>query len=628
MFLLPGIVFAWYITNTPIPEEYKIEMTNYLYARQHPEEGGWGLHIEGESTAFGTSMNYTAMRILGQSADDPRMIKARACLHKLGGAVCAPHWAMFWFSVMGITKWDIVNPIPPEFWLLPDWLPFAPWRWWIHVRMVYLPSSFIYSKRWTMPETQLIQELRQEIFTEPYEKINFAAHRNSICPRDNYHPKSLFLNMANWALANVWNPYIRPNWIKERAEDWTYKLVEMEGQNTDFADLAPVSAPMNMLVCYIRDGPEAYGVTRRMHHFEDYLWVKAEGMLVNGTNGVQVWDTAFVIQAVVDAGLAEHPRWIPMLTKALDFLDKQQIRENVVDQEICYRQQCKGGWAFSNKLQGYVVSDCVSEALKSVLLLQSLPSYPKVLEDQRIYDSINTMLTFQNSTGGIGSYEQRRGSTLLEYLNAAEVFGRIMVEYDYPECTTAVVTALSLFSKHYPHYRTAEIKAYKAKALKFIRNNQDKDGSWYGSWGICFTYATMFALESLHSVGETYTNSPHARKGVEFLLSKQREDGGWSESFKSSETMVYTEHESGSLVVQTAWALLGLMYAEYPDPDPIERGIRLLMSRQQRNGEWLAESIEGVFNKSTMITYQNYKFTFPIMAMGRWARLKEGWGKF
>jgi len=116
MFLIPGLVITWYVTETPIPEAYKIELKNYLYARQHPEDGGWGLHIEGESTVFGTAMNYTAMRLLGADAEDPRLIKARETLWKLGGAVNGPHWAKFWLSVLGVLKWEIVNPVPPELW--------------------------------------------------------------------------------------------------------------------------------------------------------------------------------------------------------------------------------------------------------------------------------------------------------------------------------------------------------------------------------------------------------------------------------------------------------------------------------------------------------------------------------
>jgi lanosterol synthase len=136
-----------------------------------------------------------------------------------------------------------------------------------------------------------------------------------------------------------------------------------------------------------------------------------------------------------------------MLTKALEFLDDQQIREDVPNQAMCYRQQRRGAWAFSNKDQGYAVSDCISEALKAVLLLQRTPGYPRLLEDQRIYDAIDTLLTYQNSSGGCASYEPTRGSERLEMLNAAEVFGQIMIEYDYPECTT-IELLKSKCSKH------------------------------------------------------------------------------------------------------------------------------------------------------------------------------------
>lgn len=532
MFLLPGVVFSWYASKTPIPWYYATEIKNYLFARAHPEDGGWGLHIEGESSVFGTVMNYTTLRLIGVDAEHPKMAKARATLHKLGGATHSPHWAKFWLSVLGVMKWDIVNPVPPELWLLPDWVPIAPWRWWIHIRMVFLAMGYIWSKKWQSEETETIRALRKELFVEPWEEINWASHRNTIAKEDNYHPKSWLLNTVNTLLVNIWNPYLRPNALAKRAEDWSMELIDMEDENTDYADLAPVSGAMNLICCYIRDGPDSYSVKRHRERTEEFLWVNAEGLLCNGTNGVQCWDTAFAIQTVMDAGLTEDPRWRRMLMSALEFLDNQQIRENVKDQDKCYRQQRKGGWAFSNKDQGYAVSDCVSEALKSVIILQKTPGFPTLIDDRRIFDAIDTLLTYQNPSGGCSSYEPPRAGTWMEQLNAAEVFGRIMVEYEYPECTTAVVTALSLFSKHWPDYRSSEIKQFISRAVKWIKTAQRSDGGWYGSWGICFTYATMFALESLSGIGETYGTSQHAKKGCRFLLSKQRPDGGWSECYK------------------------------------------------------------------------------------------------
>ncbi len=532
MFLLPGIVVTWYVTKTPIPWAYAVDIRNYLFARAHPDDGGWGLHIEGESTVFGTALNYMILRLVGVDADHPKMTKARGTLHKLGGVTHAPHWAKFWLAILGVCKWDIVNPVPPELWLLPDWVPIAPWRWWIHMRMVFLGMSYIWSKKWQCEETELIRELRQELFVEPWESINWAAHRNTIAPTDNYNPKSWILNAANWALVHVWNPYLRTDGLKKRAEAWVSELITMEDENTDYANLAPVNAPINTICCYIRDGPDSYSVRRHLERLEEFVWINDEGLLVNGTNGVQCWDTAFAIQTVMDAGLEGDDRWRPMLTKALEFLDSQQIRDDCPHRERSYRHRSKGAWSFSNKDQGYAVSDCVSEALKSIILLQKSPGYPQLIDDRRIFDAIDTLLSYQNGSGGCSSYEPARAGEWMELLNAAEVFGRIMVEYDYPECTTAVVTALSLFHKHWPDYRSKDIEAFVSRAVGYIKKAQFPDGSWYGSWGICFTYAAMFALESLASIGETYGNSAHARKGCDFLISKQREDGGWSESYK------------------------------------------------------------------------------------------------
>ena len=124
-----------------------------------------------------------------------------------------------------------------------------------------------------------------------------------------------------------------------------------------------------------------------------------------------------------------------------------------------------------------------------------------------------------------------------------------MTEFNYPECTTSVITALAIFRKHYPTYRKDDIQyvsshgfVYQSlltfprrvmtKAVSYVHKAQRPDGVWFGSWGICFTYATQFALESLSLVGETYENSTAVRRACDFLVSKQRTDGGWGESYK------------------------------------------------------------------------------------------------
>jgi achilleol B synthase len=60
----------------------------------------------------------------------------------------------------------------------------------------------------------------------------------------------------------------------------------------------------------------------------------------------------------------------------------------------------------------------------------------------------------------------------------------------------------------------------------------------YGTWGICFTYGTFFAVKGLVAAGRTYDNSHSIRKACSFLLSNQQNTGGWGESYISSDIEV------------------------------------------------------------------------------------------
>lgn len=116
MFLIPCLVIAMYISETPMPEPWRIEIIRYLITRAHPVDGGWGVHTHQYSTIFGTVLNYVTLRLLGVSADHPVATKARKHIHELGGAIGVPHWGKFWLSALGIYEWEGINPIPPELW--------------------------------------------------------------------------------------------------------------------------------------------------------------------------------------------------------------------------------------------------------------------------------------------------------------------------------------------------------------------------------------------------------------------------------------------------------------------------------------------------------------------------------
>ncbi|KAG0227300.1 Lanosterol synthase (Oxidosqualene--lanosterol cyclase) [Actinomortierella wolfii] len=622
MFLLPGLVITYYITKTPFPPGWAQEMIQYLFNRANKVDGGWGIHIEGESTVFGTALNYVALRILGVDAEHPVCVKARGTLHKLGGATGAPSWGKFWLAALNVYDWEGMNPVPPELWLLPYFMPVHPGRYWCHTRAVYIPMSYIYGRRATAEMTPLIQQLRQELYTQPYESIPWHAQRNNVCKVDLYYPHTRLLDFLNGGLVVAEKLNKVSTAIRNRALKAAYRQIKMEDENTHYLDIGPVNKMMHQLAVWYEEGPESEAFRRHVEGNIDFMWMSSEGMMMNGTNGSQLWDAALTIQGVIESGLAEEPQNHDAMLKGLEFLDRTQIKVNPPHMKEAHRDPTLGAWPFSNQWQGYTVSDCTSEGLKAVLLLQKLSYTKERVSMKRLEQAIDIILPMQNANGGFASYESVRGPAWLEWINPAEVFGNIMIEYCYPECSTACVLGLTYFREQRPDYRREEIDATIDRAIKFIMSVQEPDGSWYGSWAICYTYATMFALESLSSVGKTYHNSPEVKKACDFLLSKQMADGGWGESYKSCELHKWVNHEK-SQVVNTAWALLALMAAKCPDQKAIKRGVQLIMSRQQSNGSWKQEAIEGVFNHNCMISYPNYKFTFTIWALGRYAHLYE-----
>ena len=125
-------------------------------------------------------------------------------------------------------------------------------------------------------------------------------------------------------------------------------------------------------------------------------------------------------------------------------------------------------------------------------------------------------------------------------LNPSEVFGDIMIDYSYVECSSACITGLSTFSKEMPTYRTHEVLHVIQAGRRFIKSIQRRDGSWYGSWGNCFTYGTWFGVEALVAAGED-VHSPAISTAVRWILSKQNENGGWGESYLSCVNKKYSE---------------------------------------------------------------------------------------
>lgn len=622
MFMTIGYIACCYFTKTPIPEAEKIELIRYIVNTSHPVDGGWGLHEIDKSTCFGTTINYVCLRILGLPKDHPVCIKALKTLHKLGGALGNPHWGKAWLAILNLYKWEGVNAAPTELFALPYWVPIHPMKWWVHTRAIYIPLGYLSSAKIQCDLDPLLEEIRSEIFNLPFDSIKFSENRNKVCGVDLYYPHTSLLNLVNKCMV-TYEKYIRPEWVLKYCNKKAYDLILKELENTEYLGIAPVSAAFETIVLFHEQGKNGKDFLKSLDRMKEVLFLSKQGLTVMGTNGSQVWDCAFFIQYYFNAGLAELPQYHNSIVNSFKFLIRSQFDTECVKNS--FRDKRLGAWPFSTKEQGYTVSDCTAESVKAIIMVMNSKEFSDVhhlYDIQKLHNAIDVLLSLQNvgnfEFGSFSTYERIKATPLLELINPAEVFGNIMVEYPYVECTDSSVLGLTYFTK-YSKYRSDEIKIAIKRATDYIIHSQRTDGSWYGCWGICFTYAGMFALEALADINLNYSNSEVVKRGCDFLVSRQLEDGGWGESMKSSETHTYVT-TSESLVVQTAWALIGLLLADYPDRNILRKGIDLIIRRQKETGEWLFENIEGVFNHSCAIEYPNYKFLFPIKALGLYVK--------
>ncbi|KAL8499866.1 hypothetical protein ACS0TY_019752 [Phlomoides rotata] len=454
MFLLPGLVITLSITgtlNAILTEEHRREIRRYLYNHQN-RDGGWGLHIEGPSTMIGSVFTYVTLRLLGEGANDGdgSMEKGRDWILEHGGATAITSWGKMWLSVLGAFEWSGNNPLPPEIWLLPYIVPIHPGRMWCHCRMVYLPMSYLYGKRFVGPLTPTVLSLRKELFTVPYHEIDWNRARSECAlafniqslrsysrrafpvVEDLYYPHPFVQDILWTTLHKVVEPVLL-RWpgkkLTEKSLRTVMEHIHYEDENTRYICIGPVNKVLNMLCCWAEDqNSEAFKL--HIPRINDFLWLAEDGMKMQGYNGSQLWDAAFAIQAIISTELVEE--FGPTLRKAHTYLKNSQVLDDCPGNlDYWYRHISKGAWAFSTADHGWPISDCTAEGLKAALSLSKLPAgtVGEPLDAKRLYDAVNVIFSLQNANGGFATYELTRSYSWLELINPAETFGDIVIDY-------------------------------------------------------------------------------------------------------------------------------------------------------------------------------------------------------
>ncbi|CAL0323162.1 unnamed protein product [Lupinus luteus] len=299
---------------------------------------------------------------------------------------------------------------------------------------------------------------------------------------DLYYPRPMIQDML-WDFLHYLGEPLLMSWpcskLRKKALDHVMQHIHYEDENTQYICIGPVNKVLNMVCCWLED-PNSEAYKCHLSRIKDYLWVAEDGMKMQGYNGSQFWDVSFTVQAILSTNMDDE--YSSMLKKANHFIKCSQVRRNSSSNPSeWYRHISKGGWPFSTQDNGWAVSDCSAEGLKVAILLSNMPfeTVGKAIETEQLYDAVNYILSLQNPSGGFASYELTRSYSWLEKINPTGTFGDIMIDYQYVECTSAVIQGLALFREKCPEHMNMEIQTCIAKAANFIQTIQLPDGSWF-----------------------------------------------------------------------------------------------------------------------------------------------------
>jgi len=600
-------VLACHLMDRPIADDRRAALLKHFETTKLPG-GAWGLHEKSEPYLFVTTLVYVAARLLGLGDSYPLLVAAKRFIRDEGGAVGIPSWGKLWLALVGLYEWEGVNPVVPELWAAPRWLPIHPSRYYCHTRLIYMGMAALYGGRVSREATTTIRCVRDEIFVQPWDTIDFSAARETLRDGDMHDPPGALLRFAYRALVRfdaLRSVRARQGLLAELRERIRYEL-----RSTSYTCISPVSGMLGLLALHAED-PSDPDLARGLEAFEGWIWTdEAEGARICGARSA-TWDTAFAAQAL--AAAAPHVDVRDALREADEFLVTQQMRGGTGREAEHDRLDPTGGYCFAGVWHGWPVSDCTAEAM-----LARLGSPVARPSEQAMTEAAEFVLRCQNPDGGFGSYEARRDSIVsIDWLNPSEMFGACMTERSYVECTASCVSALSAYRSRWPARLGRRLDDAIDRGVARLRAAQLPDGSFEGMWGVHFIYGTLFGIHGLLAGGVPPVD-PQIRRACAWLLERQRPDGGWGEHFSSVTEHRYVDHGEPQ-VVQTAWALRALLEAEEPDFPALERAGAFLARTQLPDGTWPKQDPEGIFFHTALLEYRLYRAYFPTWALGELA---------
>src|SRR5947207_15770499 len=186
-----------------------------------------------------------------------------------------------------------------------------------------------------------------------------------------------------------------------------------------------------------------------------------------------VWDTAIVQICLRESGVPEDH---PALKRSNEWLIGKEIRFRGDWQ---YKNPAKvepSGWVFEFENKW---NPDVDDTAMVLLALRKVATDDRQKRDECFQRGLLWMLTFQCKDGGWASFDKDCTKGVLEKVPFAD--HNAMLD---PEC--ADITARILELMGYEGYTVDNPQVQRA--LDFVRDHQEPDGSWYGRWGVNYTY--------------------------------------------------------------------------------------------------------------------------------------------
>jgi squalene-hopene/tetraprenyl-beta-curcumene cyclase len=340
------------------------------------------------------------------------------------------------------------------------------------------------------------------------------------------------------------------------------------------------------------------------HGFEDEAFARGlagwEGFMIRDGDRLRpeacqspIWDTALAVMALRAAGI---PASDPRLQAAGAWLLGEEVTVRG-DWAVRRRALEPGGWAF--EFENDLYPD-VDDTAVVILALRELG-----IGDEAVGRGLEWMVGMQSRSGGWGAFDVDNEAFWLYKLPISD-FGKVTDE------PSADVTAHALEALGHEEGYGSSL----AEGLDWLLAAQEKDGSWFGRWGVNHVYGTGAALPALEACGVA-SDHPAVQRAIAWLDAVQDPGGGFGEDIRSYADAAWRGRGTPT-ASQTAWALLAYVSGGAARALSGRRAAEYLCQTQRLDGDWEEQHFTGTgFPLDFMIRYHLYRLTFPVLALGR-----------